>query len=315
MNRWMVGGGRWTVCAALLIACAGSRSGSTGDAARSGFVDVPGARLHYGSIGRGEPVIVVHGGPGMDHSYLRPGMDELARTHRVVFYDQRGSGRTEGEVSRATVNLDAFLADISAIADSLRLGRFTLLGHSFGGLLAIQYATRHPERLRALVLMNTVEPGRRYVIPMNDIALRKRTAQDSIDLHALMRSPGLQRRDTAAVNALLRLSFRTLFADRALASRLRIELDPRTTANMGPVAANLVGSMGTFDFWPLAARIATPTLIIQGVEDAMPVQMVRELQKTIAGSELVLVEGAGHFPFIEKPGPTFEAIRRFLTNQ
>ena len=297
---------------AFLASCAGTTSRSATDSPLSGFVAVPGARIHYESVGRGEPVIVVHGGPGMDHAYLRPGMDELARTHRVIYYDQRGGGRTEGEVDRATVNIDAFINDISALADSLRLGRFTLLGHSFGGLLAIHYADRHPDRLRALVLMNTVEPGRRYVVQTNDRALRMRTTADSIELASLVRSPGMQRRDTASVNSLLRLSFRTLFADRSLASQLRLSLDPRTVANMGPVATHLVGSMGTFDFWPVAARITRPALIIQGVGDATPVEMVRELQTAIPGAELLLIEGAGHFPYIEKPGPTFDGIRRFL---
>src|SRR5688572_3429066 len=115
---------------AFTASCAAASAGPS--EAANGYVGVPGARVYYESIGRGEPIVVVHGGPGMDHGYLRPGMDELSRTHRLVFYDQRGSGRSEGEVTRATVNLDAFVADISALADSLRLGRFTILGHSFG---------------------------------------------------------------------------------------------------------------------------------------------------------------------------------------
>lgn len=278
----------------------------------SGHVRVSGAQLYYQSLGRGDPVVVVHGGPGMDHTYMLPGMAELARTHRVIFYDQRGGGRTTGTASRETVSLDLYMGDITALADSLRLGPFTLLGHSFGGLLAIHYAARHPERLRALVLMNTVEPGRRYTIPMNDLALKKRTTQDSVEMMTLLQSDAMKRRDTSAVNAMLRLSFRSLFADRARAEGLRLSLDPRTVENMATVATSLVLSMGTFDFWSVAARITSPTLIIQGVEDAMPLQMVRELQQTIPGSELVLIEDAGHFPYIEQPAPTFEAIRRFL---
>lgn len=275
---------------------------------------MPGARLYFETMGRGDPVVVVHGGPGMDHQYLLPGMQELARTHRVVFYDQRGGGRSEGEATRGAVNLDHFMNDITALADTLRLGRFTILGHSFGGLLAIHYAARHPERLRAVVLMNTVEPGRKFVIQMTDMMARRRTPEDSAEAQALMSSEAMKARDTSAVNALLRLSFRSLFADRALAGQLRLSLDPRTVANMASVAMSLVTSMGTFDFWPVAARIRVPTLILQGVEDAMPLQMLRDLNQTIPGSELVLIERAGHFPYIEQPGPTFGAIRRFLSS-
>lgn len=297
----------------LVMACGRVDPAVRPTAADSGHVAVPGARIFYKSMGRGDPVIVVHGGPGMDHSYMVPGMDELARTHRLVYYDQRFGGRTEGSPSRETVSLDTYMADISAIADSLRLDRFILLGHSFGGLLAMHYAARHPERLRAVVLMNTVEPGRKYTTEMNDLSIRKRTTADSAEMMRLLRSPEMQRRDTSAVNAMLRLSFKSLFADRAFADRLHLSLDPRTVANMTPVAMNLVGSMGAFDFWPVAARIGRPTLIVHGVEDAMPLDMVRELQRTIPGSELVLIEGAGHFPYIEQPVATFAAIRRFLS--
>lgn len=316
MNRYSAPGSRLSAVALVVIAaCAPATKVVPPAIPRAGFVDVTGARLYYESVGRGDPVIVVHGGPGMDHVYLRPGMEGLATTHRVIFYDQRGAGRTEGEANSSTITLDLFMADITALADSLRLGRFTLVGHSFGGLVAMHYAARHPERLRALVLMNTVEPGRKYTIPMTDMLMERRTAADQAETQRLMQSDAMKRQDTSAVNAMLRLSFRSLFADRTRADQLRLSLDPRTVKNMANVATNLIRSMGTFDFWPVAARITAPTLIIQGVEDAMPLQMVRELQQAIPGSELVLVNDAGHFPYIEQPGPTFEAIRRFVASR
>ena len=281
-------------------------------AADSGYVDVVGARIFYKALGAGEPIIVVHGGPGMDHRYLLPGMRGLARDHRVIVYDQRGGGRTEGNVDVESIRLDAFLSDISAIADTLRLGRFTLLGHSFGGILALQYAARFPERPAALVLMNTSEPGRKYALQTAELLSRRRTTADSVELQQLLRSEELKRRDTSAVNALLRLSFRQLFADRSRATGLDMSLDPRTAGNMSAVASYLVRSMGHFDFWPVAETIRAPTLIVQGIEDASPLEMVRELQRSIRGSELALIADAGHFPYIEQPDATFDAIRRFV---
>lgn len=153
------------LCLLALAACSrGASSGAVPARADSGYVGVPGASLFYKSFGSGDPIILVHGGPGMDHAYLLPGMRALAESHRVVFYDQRGGGRTSGTVDRSTVSSDIFLADITALADSLHMGKFTLLAHSWGGIPVVRYAARYPELLRALVLMNTVEPGRRYAM-------------------------------------------------------------------------------------------------------------------------------------------------------
>lgn len=308
---------RLAACALAMVvpsACARQAPAPARPAVDSGYVTVEGARLFYRSFGVGEAILVLHGGPGMDHSYLLPGMRGLASTHRVVLFDQRGGGRSEGAVTRETVSFDHFLADISAIADSLRLDRFVLLGHSWGGLPAMHYAHRHPDRLRALVLMNTVEPGRRYAVQSGDLLLRKRTTADSAEFTQLLRSDAFRRRDSSAVNALLRSTFRTLFTDRSLASQLNLHLSQRTVSNMSTVAS-LVMQSASSDFWSGVAGIRVPTLIVQGADDAMPLDMPRELARTIPGAQLVIVENAGHFPYIEKPHETFAAIRAFLQSR
>jgi proline iminopeptidase len=251
----------------------------------------------------------------MDHSYLLPGMLGLAKSHRVVFYDQRGGGRTEGEVSPATVSFDRFLADIDAIRDSLGLDNMVLLGHSWGGLVALRYAAKYPTRLRALVLMNSVEPGRRYATDAARLLRQKQTSEDSAEIVRLSRLPGMRDRDTSVVNPLFRVLFRSTFADRSLAPQLLINLDPRTAKNMAPVATLVMGPIISADLWEEASKIRVPTLIVQGAADAMPLAMPRELTRTIPNAELRIIEGAGHFPYIEKPTETFSAINSFLARE
>jgi proline iminopeptidase len=279
------------------------------------LIDVPGARLYYLMEGRGDPIVVVHGGPGMDHTYLLPAMNGLAASHRVIYYDQRGSGRTQGVVDSSTVSFDKFLADIDAIGDSLHLGRFTLLGHSWGGLLAMRYAARRPDRLRSLILMNTVEPGHRYALASRDLLRSRQTPEDSAEFIRIVMTDGLKNRDTSAVNGMFRALFRAAFADRSLASQLAINLDPRTAKNMSEVARLTMGPLGAYDLWPEVATIRVPTLIVQGEADLVPLQMVRDLARAIPGSELAVIAKAGHFPYIEKPAETFAAIDRFLARQ
>lgn len=303
------------LAATVLVACGRQQPEQHAIVTRAvtqGLIDVPGARLYYVIEGRGDPIVVVHGGPGMDHTYLLPGMNGLAAAHRLVYYDQRGGGRTEGLVDSSTVSFDRFIADIDAIGDSLHLGRFTLLGHSWGGLLAMRYAARRPERLRALVLMNTVEPGHRYAVASRQLVRAKQTPEDSAEFMRIAASEGLKTRDTSAVNGLLRALFRGTFANRALANQLAINLDPRTARNMAAVGTFTMGPLGNYDLWPEVATIRVPTLIVQGEADAMPLEMGRDLTRAIPGSELVVIANAGHFPYIEKPAETFAAINRFL---
>src|SRR5919197_1279568 len=126
-----------------------------------GTVPAEGTELYYRSVGSGTPLIMVHGGPGLGHYYLRPGMDALADRFRLVYYDQRGTGRTEvGDPDRIT--LGGGVEDLLAVIDGLGIERASLVGHSFGADLAALFASRHPTRVGSLVLANPgppFEPG------------------------------------------------------------------------------------------------------------------------------------------------------------
>jgi proline iminopeptidase len=295
-----------------LAACSGSSTAAAPVAADSGYVSVPGARLFYRSVGSHDPIIVVNGGPGMDHSYLLPGMLGLARTHRLIFYDQRGTGRTEGDVNASTISLDRYLADIDALRDSLELARPVLLGRSWGGFVAMRYAVKYPEQLRALILMNTEEPGKRYEAEATRVIRGRLTPEDNAELARLAQLPGRSTGDTAALNPTLRIYFRATFADRALSPQLRFGLDPRTARNMSQVATLVMGPLGQYDYWNDVATIEVPTLIVHGAQDVMPLAMPRDLGKSIPLGQVAMIENAGHFPYIEKPAETFAAINTFL---
>ncbi len=122
----------------------------------AGFVAFEDATLAYEVVGTGDPIVVVHGGPGLDRSYLRPGIDVLASGHQLVFFDQRGTGESESELTDEAINLDRFVEDIDVLREHLGHDRITVLAHSFGSLIGTRYAIRFPDRLNALVLANPV---------------------------------------------------------------------------------------------------------------------------------------------------------------
>ena len=125
------------------------------------FVDLDGGRLYGREVGDGDPtIVVVHGGPDFDHGYMLPEMDALAASFRLVYYDQRGRGRSTLACKPDSVTIQSEVDDLDAIRSQLGLDQIVVLGHSWGGLLAMEYAIRHRDRVSHLVLVNTAPVSR-----------------------------------------------------------------------------------------------------------------------------------------------------------
>ena len=278
-----------------------------------GTVSVDGGRIYYKAVGEGPPILVVHGGPGLGHDYFLPGMNELAQTHQLIFYDQRGSGRSEVRLDEATVSMDAFLSDITAILDELELERATVLGHSVGGLISMLYALENPERVSSLVLMASAEPGQRFATE-GEAPTTRLPDSDVEELQTLVTSPAFMAFEAEAVSRALWLTFKGTFSDLRMAEELNLDLSDYTARNFSTVAQLLLGPLqGNFDYWDEIGGLAMPTLVLQGADDPAPSGIAEELDRTIPNSTLLLIEGAGHFPYIEKPSETLEGIRAFLS--
>src|SRR5216683_2387884 len=123
-------------------------------AARESRIPVAKASLYSREIGQGQPVIVLHGGPDFDHRYLLPEMDRLADSLRLIYYDQRGRGRSGDRVRPEDVTLESEMGDLDTVRRHFGLGSVAILGHSWGTVLALEYAIRHPDRVSHLILMN-----------------------------------------------------------------------------------------------------------------------------------------------------------------
>ncbi len=121
----------------------------------SGFVDANGVLIYYEALGKGEPLLIVHGGPGASHDYFLPYLLPLARTNRVIFIDERGSGKSEKLEDPKGYTVENMVEDVEAVRDHLGLGKISLLGHSYGGVLAQAYAFKYQANLSHLILGST----------------------------------------------------------------------------------------------------------------------------------------------------------------
>ncbi len=122
---------------------------------QEGFVDAHGVLIYYTTIGRGAPLVIVHGGPGASHDYFLPYLLPLARQNKLIFIDERGSGRSEKLEDPKGYTVENMVEDVEAVRTGLGLGKIALLGHSYGGVLAQAYALKYQQNLTQLILCST----------------------------------------------------------------------------------------------------------------------------------------------------------------
>jgi proline iminopeptidase len=263
------------------------------------LVPVGGVELLVRRIGQGPPVVVLHGGPGADHEYLLPGFDALAHGRELVYYDQRGGGRSP--VARdVPVGWKEQVGDLEALRAYWGFDRLTIAGYSWGGLLALLYALEHPERIGRLALVSPA-PAWRGARERFEAAFARRNLDPALqEERRLLRESGLREREPAAFQRrMFELSVAPYFFDQ---SRAR-DLTPfRVT---GRTQQEVWHSLGDYDLRPrLPALRSVPALVLHGAEDPIPIEAARVTAELI-GARFHSIPRCGHVPYVE----AFEEFR------
>lgn len=279
-----------------------------------GFISIPSGKLFYRAIGEGEPIFVIHGGPGLDHNYLLPGMDVLAERACLVYFDQRGTGRSDGELNCESINMDNFVEDIERLRKAFNCDKLTLLGHSFGGILALEYALKYPDKIRALILMNSAPASAKGMEHFYE-NLDSRLKPFADKLGAIEASESFKQRKAEAVSNHVHLILKPYFWDQSKSGFLNTKLSEKTAANLHTVQSLMDNDyLADFDIREKLAKISAPTLVIHGDFDPIPEKYAEEIHLGIKGSKYLLIGRCGHFPYIEQPYTLFKAIVGFLDN-
>lgn len=297
---------------------AGACSGGSSPASSEGRLDTPDGPLAWVRVGDGPAHVVVHGGPGLDHRYLRPGMDALARNRSLVYYDQRGVGGSlpDTGTARPPVTWQGAQDDLGAMADRFGDddGRVGLVAHSWGALPALAWAIENPDRVRSLVLIAPVEPGTRYQ-EENRRRQRERTNPeirarlDSI----LAEAPPGWRTDPEYRSRVWRLAFKLVERNPEVVDELDLDL-LATTARSGDAVAQALARTGAggLTLWDRLHELYAPVLVVHGAEDVGSPDMARELSDSLPRGRTVILDDVGHFPFVEAPERLTEAVDEFL---
>ncbi len=285
----------------------------------SGFTattPVPLYWCRYGEPGA-PPLLVLHGGPGAHHDYLLPQLLELERLgggHELVFYDQRGGGRSKDE-SRAPVTWRTHVDDLALVVDELGLEPLSVVGYSWGAMLALLYALDASRNAAA------VQPRRLALI---DPAPLTRPYRDAFEAEKARRERGPEVQQLREELAASGLRERDPDAYRHRAFELGVAgyfFDPRRASGLTPfrvtgrVQQQVWESLGEFDtIADLEARLRPapyPVLVTHGREDPIPMESSERAARAL-GARLVVLDRCGHVPYVEQPAALFAALDAFL---
>jgi proline iminopeptidase len=312
----------------LTTACAFAQNPAAIYQQQSGYVDVNGVMIYYVEFGKGEPLVVLHGGPGADHTYFLPWLLPLARTHRLIFIDERGSGQSERLQDVSKYTIENMADDVEAVRVALGLGKIDLLGHSCGGVLAEAYALKYQKNLRHLILNSTFAS----TTEMNAVLAREKAALPAEKLARLneLEAAGLYGKGAKWEHGRYPAEYETLAWGDGYFPFL---YGARPDANYDPAQGNaptnwelyreMWGSHGEFiidgnlksvEWVDRLHTIHVPTLIVVGDHDECDPSLSREMHEKIAGSKLAIMPNSGHMNFIDQPELWQLAVRGFLEN-
>jgi len=296
---------RFSVAAILWSTCA---SAGVAHAVPTGIVHTADVDLAYYTEGHDitrPPVIAVNGGPGLTHAYMEQNdlWERLSEHRRIVFYDQRGNGRSTRVAPNAPQTLEAQVADLEALRMSLRADIIDLVGDSFGGLIVLAYTLAHPSHVRHLIVSDGLPGWKAIVHPLPDV-FPDLEAQEDIDSK---RTPESQKAQDRAFRVHIRECFYSPEkADQYLASFSDLGLNAAVNEQVSAATQNV-------DLSPQLPNIKTPTLILTGRFDmnVAPVTAWR-MAHAIPGARLHIFEHSGHLPSFEEPEDYLKHVAEFL---
>jgi proline-specific peptidase len=284
-----------------------------------GFIPFHGYSTWYRVVGDPEdpgkfPLLCLHGGPGASWDYFEPLESLVGTGRRIVFYDQLGGGNSDAPQDLSIFTIDLFLEEVDAVRGALGLDAVHILGHSWGGMLAMEYALKQPVGLTSLILADTgasmpqwMAEGRRLVAELPP------EVQQTIQWYEANGST-----DSAAYREACRA-----YSRRYLGSRI----DPRPDylkrmadkpgddvykLLWGPSEWYLTGTLKDWDITCRLGEIRVPTLVLGGRYDEATPTITETIHRGIPFSEWVIFENSGHFPHIEETERYLEVLTRFL---
>ena len=294
-------------------------------AQQEGFVDANGVMLYYLILGRGEPLVVMHGGPGASHEYFLPYLLPLARHNRVVFIDERGSGRSQKTADPAGYTIENMVEDLEAARIALNLGKINLLGHSYGGALVQAYALKYQQNLQHLILgstwSSTAAMNQVFAHMKEKMAPELRERIDRLEAAGLFGHGKDYEKNRYPAEYMI-AAWGEGYFPYVYQARPDPNYDPLAQGNTAwDLYREMWGEHGEFvidgnlksvEYTDRLPGIKVPTLVLVGDHDECNPSLAQVMHEKIAGSKLVIFPKAGHMTFVDQPELFVKAVDEFL---
>jgi proline iminopeptidase len=292
---------------------------------QEGYIDSRGVLIYYKTIGRGAPIVIVHGGPGGSHDYFLRYLLPLARQNRLIFIDERGSGRSQKLEDPGGYTVENMVEDVEAVRQGLVLGKITLLGHSYGGVLAQACALKYQNNLSHLILCSTFAS----TAEMNQVLARVKAAapaevREEIDRDekAGLYGHGKEYEKNRYTNEYVIAARGGGYFPYLYQNHPDPNYDPTQVAALPwDLYREMWGSHGEFvidgnlksvEYVERLHKIHVPTLIIAGDHDECDPALSQEMHEKIADSQIVILPKSGHMTFVDQQGMFNDSVNAFL---
>lgn len=274
-------------------------------------------RLFYRMFGSGpDTLVVIHGGPGFTMDYFLDDLAPLSNNHTLLFYDQRGTGRSTLVSDSISLSASRFVQDLEAIRRHFGMKRLSLLGHSWGSAVAALYATSYTDHVAKMIIVGAI-PLQQYQLA--DAFRQLEANRDSSTIRqmnilkaARIADPG----NSDACHDYYVLWFEPFFGDPGVATRSKGDFCAGTFESRANKIKSVdkftMASLGKWDWRSSLSQVEVPTLVIHGTKDPLPMEGAKAWTSTLPNCHLLGLEGVGHFPYIEVPEEFFKAVNHFL---
>lgn len=272
------------------------------------------SKLHFKTFGKGKPILIINGGPGMNCEGFAFIAQELAKmNYQTIIYDQRGTGKsTLKKATSQTVTMDLMVKDIENLRSHLKFKTWIVFGHSFGGIMAAYYASKHPEAIDKLIFSSSGGINMNFTTYASKRMFTNltQTEKDSLDYYQAKIDKG----DTSEETKILRakyLAFAYVFNKKnapVIAKRLtqtRLEINQLVFGDLRKIEYDCAGKFKNFK---------KSVIVLEGKNDIITTDTAKEIADAFPNSKLVLIDNCGHYGWLDAPTIYFDSIKTFLNN-